>query len=211
MPETIESFVAKLQAEGVEAGKQAAEKLKANAKKQAEKTLADAQEQAEKIVADAKAEAENTLTRGRTELSLAARDTVLKLRDSLDRALSAILAEGVKAKLEDTDFLSQVLHELVVLYAQADREHRTLVKINVPKALHEQLVGWAFQEIGKDLQDAPSPSIDLKGTLSQAGFEYEVSGATVEVTLDAVVETLREMVAPALRDLLDEAVKNDAE
>ncbi len=206
MPETIESFVAKLQAEGIEAGKLAAEEFKADAQKQAERTLADAKAQAQKIIADANAQAEAIKTRGQTELALGARDTILKLRDSLSRALSAVIAEAAREKLSDVDFLGKVLHELVLLYATADRDHKVLIKINVPEELRERLVDWALKELGQEAVDAVRPSIDLKGTLSQAGFEYEVSGATVEVTLEAVVTTLSELVGPALRETIDQAV-----
>ena len=204
--ETIESFVAKLQAEGIEAGKQAAEKLKGEARQQAERLVEDAKAQAEKIVAEAKAEAEGILARSKTELRLAARDTVLKLRDTLSTALSAILAEAATKKLSDVEFLGTVLHELIMLYATQDMLKKSQMRIDVQPALHEKLVKWALHELGDAVGQAGHPSIDLKGRLSQAGFEYEISGATTEVTVESVVEVLSELVSPALRELLDKAV-----
>ena len=50
-------------------------------------------------------------------------------------------------------------------------------------------------------------SIDLKGTLSGAGFEYAVSGATVEMTLESVVEVLSRLVAPDLRGIVERALE----
>ncbi|MHC4982208.1 MAG: hypothetical protein ACYTF6_03445 [Planctomycetota bacterium] len=207
--ETIESFVAKLQAEGVEAGKQAAEKLKAEAQRQAERTLEAAKAEAEKIAAQAKAEAEKTLARSKTELKLAARDTVLKLRDSLNAGLSAVLARGAKEKLSDVDFLGTVLHELVMLYARDEQRSTRQVKINVRPELRDKLANWALGELGGEEGKDGHHSIDLKGSLSQAGFEYQVSGATTEVTLDSVVAVLSELVSPALRELLDKAMAGD--
>ena len=49
-------------------------------------------------------------------------------------------------------------------------------------------------------------TIDLKGSLSAAGFEYNVSGATVEVTLESVVESISELVSPHLAKVIDAAV-----
>ena len=91
MAESIETFVAKLQNEGVQAGREEADKIIADAKKQAEQIVADAQDQSEKTIANANAEAENILSRGKTELSLAARDAVLRLQETLGKCLQAIL------------------------------------------------------------------------------------------------------------------------
>jgi len=51
MTETIESFVTKLRTEGVQQGKQEAERIRMEAQKDAESVLAGARSQAEKIVA----------------------------------------------------------------------------------------------------------------------------------------------------------------
>jgi len=208
MAETIESFVAKLQTEGVEAGEQAAEKLRAEARQEAEKIVADATAEAKKIVADATAEAENILARSRTELQLAARDAAMRLRDALGRALSAVLARGVEQKLGETDFLGTLLHELVMLYSTSDAKGKKTVKINVPEDMRESLVDWAVREIADDGKDK-HVGIDLKGTLKQAGFEYSVAGATVEVTVDSVVEVLSELVGPNIRALFEQGLADE--
>lgn len=205
MDETIESFVAKLQAEGVQAGQQAAEQLRAEAKLQAEQIVRDAKEQAEKHLADAKSEGEKLLARSKTELELAARDVLLRLRAGLERALEAIVAAEVKEKLPDSDFVSRTLHDLVLMYAAADIEQRGAMKINVSPELQGQLAEWALQMMHRHAGEA-GMTIDLKGTLKAVGFEYEVSGATVEVTLQSVTESICELVSPRLREIIDKAV-----
>ncbi len=205
MADTIESFVAKLQTEGVQAGQAAADKLRAEAAAEAEKVVADAKADAEKIVADANAEAENILARSRTELQLAARDAAMRLRDALGRALSAALASGVEQKLGETEFLGKLLHDIVMLYSTSDAKGTKTVKINVPKDMRQSLTDWAVREIGDDTKDR-HVGIDLKGTLKQAGFEYTVAGATVEVTVDSVVEVLSELVGPNIRELFDQGL-----
>jgi V/A-type H+-transporting ATPase subunit E len=205
MAETIESFVAKLQAEGVEAGRQAAEKLLAEARQQAEQIVQDAKEQAEKHLTDAKADGEKLLTRSRTELELAARDVVLRLRSALGRALEAIVAAEVKKELPDSDFVSRTLHDLVLMYAAADIEHRQTMSINVSPELRGQLTDWALEMMHKHARET-GMTIDLQGTLEAAGFEYTLSGATVEVTLRSVTESICELVGARLREIIDKAV-----
>ena len=211
MVDTIEAFVGKLQADGVEAGRAAAEKLKADAQAQADAIAAKAQADAEKILADAKAEAESIIARGRSELQLASRDTVATLRQSLNDCLNALLAESAKAVLKDLDFLGRTLHDLVILYAKADLERKLHVEINVPGEIRDGLKEWAFKELGNEAIAEVRPSFTLRDKLRQVGFEYTVDGGTVEVTLDSVVAMLSEMITPALRETLDEALKKNGE
>lgn len=207
MAETIESFVKKLQTDGVEAGRQEAEKIQQAARDEAQQTVDDAKRQAEKIVADAKAEADGMLARAKTELQLASRDAVLKLRDVLARALEAIVAEGTKEKLADADFLGQVLHDLVRLYAESHMGARSApMTIDVQPEMKQKLREWALSELGQQAVDSLRSTFDLQGTLAATGFEYKIAGATVEVTVESVVETLKDLVGPGLKEVLDQAV-----
>jgi len=209
MGESIESFVAKLQAEGVEAGKQAAEKLRAEAKQQAETIVAEARAQAEKIIADANKQAEEILTRSTDELALAARDVVLRLREALQRALEAVLRTAAREHLVNSEFLAKTLHDLVLMYAKADIDRNDNMRINVSPELQGELANWAINEIGRKAQEA-GMHIDLKGELQTAGFEYSIAGATVEVTPESVAGAISELVAPRLRELIDAAVRDEA-
>jgi vacuolar-type H+-ATPase subunit E/Vma4 len=205
MAESIETFVAKLQSEGVDAGRQEADAILATAKTEAEKILADANGESDKIIAQAKTDAENLLSRGKTELSLAARDAVLALQETLSKSLQAILRYHTGETLADVDFLGKVLHELILLYAGDELASKSGVTFNVSSELRQKLADWALKEIGQDRLDNIGVHMDLKGTLAGAGFEYSAAGATVEVTLDSVVETLTSLVGPELRKVLESA------
>ncbi len=204
MGETIEEFVAKLQAEGVQAGRQQADEILTQAQEQAEGTLADARNQAEKIVAEANAEAQSILERGNTELQLATRDVAMKLRESLGRAIQLVLARGATEKLQDAEFLSKLLHEIVMLYAKADVDGKDTLAINVPAEMQDKLADWAISELHGTKSGGPRPDFDLKATLAGAGFEYKAGGATIEVTPESVVQMLSELVGPTLRKMLAE-------
>lgn len=211
MADTIEAFVAKIHSEGVEAGRQEAEKLLADARQQCEQIVADAKQHGEQIVADAKGEGEAILARARTELQLAARDNVLKLRETLAAVIEQVLARAVREKLDDPEFLGATLHELVTLAVKSDLEGRGAMVINVSPEMRDKLVDWALSELGRESVDGVRHAFDLQGTLAQAGFEYKMTGATVEVTLDSVTEAMKELVAPGLREVIDQAMSSDAE
>jgi hypothetical protein len=123
--------------------------------------------------------------------------------------MTAVLSEGARDKLTDLDFLGKVMHEVVRIYAEADREGKTNITVDVPAEHHEQLKEWAFSELKSTFEGEKHPHLDFKGRLQQAGFEYEVDGAKVEVTLDSMVASLSRMVTPALRDVLEKAAKNE--
>ena len=211
MAESIETFVAKLQNEGVQAGRQEADAILASAKTEAERIVADANSQADKIIAQAKTDAENLLSRGQTELSLAARDAVLRLQETLSKSLQAILRHQAGETLKDVGFLGKVLHELILLYAKDELAAKGCVTFNVASDLRQELADWALKEIGQDRLDNIGVHMDLKGTLATAGFEYSAAGATIEVTLDSVVETLTSLVGPELRKVLESAATDTTE
>jgi vacuolar-type H+-ATPase subunit H len=205
MADTIEAFVAKLQAEGVQAGRAAAEELIAKARRDSDEIIRQAEARAAKITSDAEAQAQATLAKAQTELQLAARDTVLRLRDAIGRAIRAVLAAGTSEKLSDPQFLSRLLSDIVLQYVQADIAGKVAFKINVSHQVQEQLAAWALERMHRG-----DVSLDLKGTLAEAGFEYQVGGANVEVTLTSVVDALADLVSPALREVIEQAVADSA-
>ena len=205
MPETIESFVAKLKSEGVEQGQHEAQQLCDEAQKQADQVVAEGQEQAEKIIADAKAEAENIMSRSRTELELAARDAGLKLRESLQRALEAVLAAPVAEHLNNDNFLQSLLGDIVKQYVQADIKSEGGVKLNISPDLRAKLGDWALTKLRK-VAKGPNAEVDIQEGLRQGGFEVNISGGTIEVTQESVLELMHELVGPNLRELFDKAM-----
>ena len=209
MGQTIQAFVDKIRTEGIQAGQKEADDLLAQTRQQAEQIVAQAEKDRDKILADANAQAASTLARGRTELELAARDATGKLRDALGRAVQAVIAAGAKAKLEDQAFVGQALHEIITQYAKDELCGRKTFQIDVPEQMRQKLVDWALAHIGQSTPGPEHIAIDLKGTLAQAGFEYNATGATVEVTVDSVVEVLSALVSPAIREILDKAISGD--
>ena len=207
MAETIEAFVAKLRQEGVEAGREAAEKHLAKARQEADAILADARVQARKMLSNAQAQAEASQAKARTDLELAARDITLRLRDSLSRAVRQVLAAGAREQLADPEFLGGLLREIVLEYVEADIAKKSSFRITVTPEMRERLAQWALARLRQP--ELAGVSIDLKGTLAQDGFEYRAEGAGIEVTVDSVVEALSELVNPALREMLSRAMSQE--
>ena len=201
MPETIESFVKKLQDDGVAAGKAKAEELLSEAKTEADGILEKAKQEAERIVADAKQEAERIAEAQRNELRLAARDSLLELRKALGATLEAVLKQKAASDMQDGDFIKQLIRDVVSHYAKADQSSQAQIAVSVNEELFSRVSDWAVGELASD-------KVDLQGKLKAAGFEYSVADATVEVTLDSVVEILKGQVSPRLQTILQAAASN---
>jgi vacuolar-type H+-ATPase subunit H len=208
MPETIEAFVSKLQADGVRAGQAAADKIRAEAEERAARIVAEAEAQAKKLIADAEAEREKILSRAETELNLAARDTVIRLQGSLSRALRSILMGAAREKLTDAAFIGDLLRQIVLQFTQADVAGRGTMSINVSPKMRDQLTQWAIETLHKDPK-VSGHGVDLRGTLKADGFEYAVVDGTVEVTPESVVEVLSDIVGPALKEIVARAAAED--
>ena len=197
MVQTIEAFVNRLQADGVEAGQAEAEKIRVQAEQQAQARLAEAAEQAKRIIAQAEADRETIRGRAETELKLAARDTVVRLQEALSRALQAVLLDAVREKLDDADFLGGLIRDVVQHYVEADAAGSGSIAVNVSEPMRQRLLSGTVAAFHQG--DSAAEQIDLRGTLAEAGFAYEMAGGTVEVTVDSVVEVLSEMVGAELR------------
>lgn len=196
---TIEAFVSKLQSEGVEAGKEEARRITEEAETKAAQIISDAQQKAEHLVQEGEKKAQETVDRARTEMALACRDTLAKLRETLTTAMNNIVAVETQQALEDTDFLKDAIREIVKQYAEADTTGASGIEITVSQEIRRALESWVLDELGKSISGSDdTPAVNLKDGLAAAGFEYTVSGGTVEVTVDSVAETISEMVSPAV-------------
>jgi V/A-type H+-transporting ATPase subunit E len=209
MPHTVHSFVETLRADGVEAGREAAEKIRREAQQQAEQTIRDAEAEARQIVEDAERQRQMTLERTRADLELAARDTVARLRDALSQAVNQLLARAASTSLDDTDFLEELIREVASAYAQSDAMGEQIIELNVPEPMRRKIADWAIAAFHQG-GDEQKLTVELHGALASAGFEYKLGGGTVEVTPESVVQVLSQIVTPQLQELIASSQKGSA-
>jgi V/A-type H+-transporting ATPase subunit E len=203
---TLESFVARLHDEGVQAGRQEAERLVREARREAERIVERAQREAERLANEAREKADRDLARGRDELDLAARDAVLELTEAFRSGLRAVLEEKVEHELRDPDFLRTLVAQAVSAYAQADAERSGAIDVRVPRELEADLESWAVGELARGLEEGNA--LTLSPTLAEAGFEYRVSDGTVEVTVESTVDLLMRLLTPRLGEVLERAAQD---
>jgi V/A-type H+-transporting ATPase subunit E len=209
MAQTIDAFISRLRAEGVEAAKKEAEEIRHGAKQEAEEIIRAAKAEAEKIRQEAEQERAKTVARTRTDLELAARDVVGYLRVTLNRALTAVLERMVAATLADPDFLKNLILQLVKEYAAAEVRGEARLTIRVPEAMEAQFREWLLAQCRIRDRESGQPAFvpEIVGALREAGFEYKLGSGTVEVTTNSVVKLLSEIITPELQALIDQAIK----
>ena len=198
MADTLEAFVSRLQEDGVKAGQEAADKIRAEAEEQARQIVEDARAEAARIREQAEADSRQVHARTETELKLAARDAVTRLQDTLSRALESLLRQAVHGQLSDAELIKELMQTIVAQYAEADCTGKEQVTFNVPQEMRDKLTHWVIEEFHSGLEKS-SRLVDLHGTLRENGFEYTIKDGTVEITVASVVEILSELVGPQVR------------
>lgn len=204
MATTLEDFVAKLHADGVASGRAEADRLIEEAHREAESIRLEAEARAREIVARAGSEAAASRERAEAELGLAVRDALLGLRAVLTRCMQAVVSRALEPRLRDDAVLTELLAILVREYARADGSGERHIRVRVPQDVVARLDVWALQELGRAAA-SPGIGVDVEGGLADAGFEYRIAGTKVDMSMEAVVEQVRELVRPGLWRLLDDA------
>ncbi len=205
MPTTIESFVKTLESEGVDAGRKAAEKIEAEAKKKAQTIIAEAKQTGDQIIADAQSEAEKVKARMNSSLELATRDAILQLREKLSGQIDIVLKANVEKALNDETTLDQVLREVIPAYAKAG----TKTEISISQEMKSRLLETTLRELAHALKNQ-DVQMNTRHSLAKSGFEYKIEGSTVEVSTDSVTSLLTEMIDPELQQFLAKATEAKA-
>ncbi len=108
----VEQLIERLRNEGVEAGQAEAKKIIDEAQARADWLVQEAERESEKILKQTHEDAEAIRKAGEDALKLAARDAVIKLRDTLLNSFSQEVARTVNQKMADKNVLQQLLQSL---------------------------------------------------------------------------------------------------
>lgn len=106
----LQELTQKLYNEGLEKGRSEAERLVAEAKAEAAKILAEAKAEAEAVAKAAEDRAEDIAKNAMTEITLAGRQAVSKIKNELAEAvIFKTIGEAVKAATADASFVKDML------------------------------------------------------------------------------------------------------
>lgn len=201
MENKLQELTRKLYDEGLEKGRTEAERLVEEAKQTAAKIVAEAEAQAADIVGKAQMRAEDVEKNTMTEITLAGKQAVAKLRAEIASMIVAkSTSEGVKAAVVDPAFLKEMLLAVAKNWNGAD-SGKVELKALLPEAERAKLDA-AFEKSAKELLAA---GIEV-GWSKQVGSGFKVGAkdggyyiSFSEADFDALLgEYLREKVAHML-------------
>jgi V/A-type H+/Na+-transporting ATPase subunit E len=211
----VEALIERLRNEGVGTGRAEAEKIVKDARAEAQTILSKAQGETDQIVSRARAEASNLEKGGRQALEVAARDTVLDLKNRLSKRV----AREVTHLVGDEVQREEILEKLILEVAGQAREKSVgagAVEILLPEKpvslddiakdpAHLQgsplgrfadLVARKMLRQGVTLTSSPNVKAGIKVRLTDKGIELDLSDK-------AIADLLLQHLQPRFQALLE--------
>lgn len=197
MENKLQELTQKLYDEGLEKGRAEAGKLISDARAEAQKILAEAQAQADGIVRAAQTKAEDVEKNTLTEIALAGRQAVSKIKSEIAGAIVAkSTGESVKSASLDPEFIREMLVSVAKNWNGADSGKVTLQAL-LPEDARAKLDA-AFAKSARALLDAgievgwsKSVKTGFKVGVKEGGYYISFTDADLEALLG---EYLREKV-----------------
>lgn len=217
----VEDLIRKLREEGVAAGRKKAEEIVADAQKRAEWILQEAEREAQRLLENARSESEHIKAAGQDALKLAARDALLKVRNTLLSGFDREVVRLVGEEMAKEDCVRQIILELAGrLRKEIGLDDQRKVKIQIP----EETIG--FDDLERNSKQFERDGLNcltavIAADLLKEGVEIEAAeGAghgvlikleddriVIDFTETAVAALLSEHLQPRFRALLQGLLK----
>jgi len=198
MAEDLKRLIEKIQKEGIEAAKEKASKIEAEAHAQAQAIISKAKEEANRLLEQAKAEIIRQKEATTNLLRQSARDTVISLRQELLKQLSNVIKKETHAALKAKD-LSEIL---IKLMKECSKETGSNVEITLSKEDADKLTQAFISGFKEELKKG----ITLK-TSDEISGGFLISYDTGKSQFDFTDSALAEYLAQYVQGRLDEILK----
>lgn len=191
----IQELTSKLYAEGVEKGKEEAEKIVAAARTQEQQILNEARAKADDMLSSAKKESAALKRHTEAELKLYAAQSSEALKTEITNLLTnKVATQGVKEAVEDKAFMKQLILELVRNWS----ENQTVtVGVENPAELEQYIASQAKELLDKGLKIETVNGIKTGFTVSPGDGSYKVVFGEKEFT-----DYFKEFLRPQVQQLL---------
>ena len=191
----IQEITSKLYDEGVEKGKEEADKIIAEAKVLRDQIVKEAQKEAEQILASAKKETGEWKSNTESELKLFASQAVEALKSEITNLVTGKLsASNVKAALEDKTFMQKLITELVQNWS---KNETLTIGVENSEELKQYISENAKYLLDKGLKIESVNGLKTSFILSPEDGSYRVKFGEEEF-----IEYFREFLRPQIQKLL---------
>jgi V/A-type H+-transporting ATPase subunit E len=191
----VASFAKQLREDGIEAAKEEAAKILAEARKEAEKIVNSAKSEAAKVEKEAQVRISQNQSSSDSEMRMVARDIIIGLKKKIEEIGTALLKEKVADALSDREVVKTSIIELLK-GQQVGKNWEVSLGEKLATPLAEVVID-SFKENGATAK--------LTSGLKKAGFEAHIVGdnEVFEVTDESITETFRKLLSPELKKLLE--------
>lgn len=193
----LENLIEKIKKDGIEEAQHTSDEMITEAKQRAASIISQAKNEAEKIVNNGRRQAEQFKVNSEADLQHATRNAELLLMEKINSLFDKVFKRKVAETLTP-DFLKEMILKIVKTWA--DDSSVEIVINNEEKQKVEALL---FSGINEDLKE----SISLKASNNIAkGFQIGIKGEHVyyDFSDDAIAETLKSLINPTLKEILDQ-------
>lgn len=194
METDVAAFAKLLKQDGIDAARAEAATLLDEARAQATMILQQAGAAAEKVLRDAQSEIENQRQRQAVEIRLVARDTMLKVKEEIER-VALLLRQPIGEALATDEVVRAAIVELARNSAPGQAW-----EIRVGPRIGKDLVQAAVNDLFKGREAAAI----LIEELRRSGLEFRSgAGEVLELSEESVTEVFQRLMSPELSRLLD--------
>ena len=196
MDTDVAAFARQLRQDGIEASKADAERILAEAHARATEMQTQAQEAAAAFQAEARAAIGRERQRFAIELGMAARDTMLRTRQDIERVVMRLLRARIGGALAADDIVRKAIAELIGGAARG-----SAWEIAVGPGLGKALVDAAVSDLLKGREGA----IAVVEEFGRSGLEFRAAegGEVLELSEASVAEAFRRLISPELARIVD--------
>ena len=191
----IQELTSKLYSEGVEKGKQEAEKIIAEANAQKKQILDEATAKAQEIIATAEKQSAEMRSHTEAELKLFAAQAIEALKTEITNLITDKLAsDNVKAAMQDQTFIQKIIVELVRNWS---KNEKLTIGVQNSKDIENYIASNAKDILDKGLKIESVNGIKSGFTLSPEDGSYKVKFGEEEF-----IEYFKEFLRPQVQKLL---------
>jgi len=195
METDVAAFARHLKQDGIDAARAEAAVIVDEARTQAAEIRQQAQASAEKLLRDARFEIENQHKRQTVEIQLVARDTMLKVKEEIERVALLLLRQPIGEALAADEIVRTAIVELIQNSPKGQQW-----EISVGPKIGKALVQAAVNDLFKGRE----ASVTLVEEFRTAGLEFRNgAGEVLELSEESVAEVFRRLMSPELSRLVD--------
>lgn len=201
----LAELVGALKEEGVDKGREEADRIISGSRGEAAKIVQEARREADRIIEEAKGKANATMSNLDQQMSLALRDMLLKAREELTELIALRpLREATDKVLSDPEFIKKLIFEIISSYVKSRTAKGVKEELHI--VIPEEMKGQFVKEWVAMMRNELETHATLHTEKGFKGFKLftEAGGGELVVDTDSMLEVMRPFVSERFRRILDE-------